>query len=253
MLLALKRLPLAIMPHHGPNVQVARKVYAYEGWQANLSYQEIQKRDRVRFGTQHRELSHSSIQRYVSNGKKLRNAAYVKSKIYTALNRKTMTVPQKRFLTLALLAVCTTSSVELDQQLVGAEVSEGRDRFPTQSIDNTLRRIGFKHKKATLYNARRCPIESARARAALAAYDVRCVLVLDASHINADAAQRKYGRALGGLEAVSSVYTCSGNECVSVLGAFSIDGFEMRACSIVVRLCCSSPHRGNPRGLNPED
>jgi hypothetical protein len=235
LLLALKRLPLAVMPRRGPNVQAARKVYAYECWQQNLSWQDIQKEDRIKFGTQHRKLSRTSIKRYVSNGEKLRNAAYVKPKIYKAPHKKTMTVPQKRFMTLALLAVCTTSSVELDQRLVAAEVADGRDRFPVSTINETLRRIGFKHKKATLYNARRCPIESARARAALAAYDVRCVLVLDASHIKADAAQRKYGRALGGAEAVSSVFTCSGNECVSVMGAFSIDGFEMQACSVLVR------------------
>ena len=179
MLLALKRLPLAVMPRRGPNVQAARKVYAYECWQQNLSWQNIQKEDRIKFGTQHRKLSRRMIQQYVSNGEKLRNAAYVKPRIYKVPHRKTMTVPQKRFMTLALLAVCTTSSVELDQRLVAAEVADGRDRFPVATINKTLRRIGFKHKKATLYNARRCPIESARARAALAAYDVRCVLVLD--------------------------------------------------------------------------
>lgn len=110
------------MPRRGPNVQAARKVYAYECWQQNLSWQDIQKEDRIKFGTQHRKLSRRSIRHYVSNGGKLRNAAYVKPRIYKAPHRKTMTVPQKRFMTLALLAVCTTSSVELDQRLVAAEV-----------------------------------------------------------------------------------------------------------------------------------
>ena len=99
------------MPRRGPNVQAARKVCAYEGWQQNLSWQDIQKEDRIKFGTQHRKLSRTSIKRYVSNGEKLRNAAYVKPKIYKAPHRKTMTVPQKRFMTQALLAVCTTSIV----------------------------------------------------------------------------------------------------------------------------------------------
>jgi hypothetical protein len=62
----------------GPNVQAARKVCAYEGWQQNLSWRDIQKEDRIKFGTQHRKLSRRSIQQYVSNGEKLRNAAYVK-------------------------------------------------------------------------------------------------------------------------------------------------------------------------------
>jgi hypothetical protein len=68
LLLALKRLPLAVMPRRGPNVQAARKVYAYECWQQNLSWQDIQKEDRIKFGTQHRKLSRASIERYVSNG-----------------------------------------------------------------------------------------------------------------------------------------------------------------------------------------
>jgi hypothetical protein len=82
-----------------------------------------------------------------------------------------MTVPQKRLMTMASLAVCSTSWVELDQRLVAAEVADGRDRFPVSTINETLRHIGFEHKKATLYNAQRCPIESARARTALVAYD----------------------------------------------------------------------------------
>ena len=126
------------MPRRGPNVQAARKVYAYECWQQNLSWQDIQKEDRIKFGTQHRKLSRTCIQQYVSNGEKLRNAAYVKPRIYKAPHRKTMTVPQKRFMTLALLAVCTTSSVELDQRLVAAEVADGRDqglrRYPRLRI-----------------------------------------------------------------------------------------------------------------------
>ena len=134
MLLALKRLPLAVMPRRGPNVQAARKVCAYEGWQQNLSWQDIQKEDRIKFGTQHRKLLRRSIQHYVSNGEKLRNAAYVKPKIYKAPHRKTMTVPQKRFMTQALLAVCTTSSVELDQRLVAAEVANGRDKIDRVSM-----------------------------------------------------------------------------------------------------------------------
>ena len=84
------------MPHRGPNVQVARKVYAYEGWQQNLSWWDIRKEDHIKFGTQHRKLSRRSIQHYVSNGEKLRNAAYVKPKIYKAPHRKSMTVPQRR-------------------------------------------------------------------------------------------------------------------------------------------------------------
>ena len=93
------------MPRRGPNVQAARKVYAYECWQQNLSWQDIQKEDRIKFGTQHRKLSRASIKRYVSNGEKLRNAAYVKPKIYKAPHKKTMTVPQKRFMTLAMKQV----------------------------------------------------------------------------------------------------------------------------------------------------
>jgi hypothetical protein len=72
LLLALKRLPLAVMPRRGPNVQAARKVYAYEGWQQTLSWQDIQKEDHIKFGTQHMKLSRRSIQQYVSNGERAR-------------------------------------------------------------------------------------------------------------------------------------------------------------------------------------
>ena len=49
-MLALKRLPLAVMPRRGPNVQATRKVYASECWQQNLSWQDIQKEDRIMVG-----------------------------------------------------------------------------------------------------------------------------------------------------------------------------------------------------------
>ena len=63
---------------------------------------------------------------------------------------------------------------------------------------------------------------------------IRCLIFIDASHVAQDDAQRKRGRAAKGQPAISQVYTCSGGELVSVMGAFNVDGFVMGAVDVVV-------------------
>ena len=74
-----------------------------------------------------------------------------------------------------------------------AEASQ-RTKFAHSTIDDAIHEANITAKKTTIYNARRCPVLSARCCVALSRYDVGQTIFLDASHIGSDVAQRKRAR-----------------------------------------------------------
>jgi hypothetical protein len=222
-----------------------RKLYAYNLGVAGTSYRTIQKLDQRRFGNQNTEMALGTISSIMSIGKLTGDPCFA-SPAYSP--GRTLTYDHKKLILDALVACVTASTAELERKLQRAEAT-ARTTFAHSSIDAAIRAAGITLKRVTLYNARRCPVESALARRAVNCYDVRCVLVFDASHIAADEAQRNHGRAPRGKAAIGHVFHCAGGGLVSVLAAMSIDGMDMRVCRIVVR---SPPSARAPPELPPE-
>ena len=209
----------------------ARKRYAWQLIQRSVRYADIRDRITKRFGTQHGPISNGALTDIKAAATLTGDPCFASPLIRSG---KTLTYAQKRTILDALLEECTTTTAELSARLRAVETS-ARTRFCHSTIDDAIRAAYFTLKRVTVYNARRDPFESAQARRAIGCYDVRCVLVLDASHIASDEAQRRQGRAPRGARALCSAYPCSGNQLLSVLGAMSIDGMEMAACDVVVR------------------
>ena len=213
---------------------------AKAGWK----YDDIMEEDAKREGTKVQKMSKSAISRALEADRRWGDAAGCGGKtIYKHHTKCSLSVVHKMLILSALALCCTVSTRELGDSLRAAEAT-ARTSFPHPSIDAFIRSAGITRKKATVYNARRDPMECARARVAIRQFPVECLIVVDASHIAADAAQRKYGRSARGRPALTSNFTCSGMRLVSVLGAFTIDGFELEACDVVVR----APPAGRPAG-----
>jgi hypothetical protein len=221
-----------------------RKLYAYNLGVAGTSYRTIQKLDQRRFGNQNTEMALGTISSIMSIGKLTGDPCFAPPAYSPG---RTLTYDHKKLILDALVACVTASTAELERKLQRAEAT-ARTTFAHSSIDAAIRAAGITLKRVTLYNARRCPVESALARRAVNCYDVRCVLVFDASHIAADEAQRNHGRAPRGKAAIGHVFHCAGGGLVSVLAAMSIDGMDMRVCRIVVR---SPPSARAPPELLP--
>ena len=159
-----------------------RKIFCYQLLKRGVPHSVIQYRVREQFGHQHGEIASSTLSKIKRAGDLTGDPTYV-SKIIRPGH--TLTYAHKKLILAELLALCTASTDELEAKLRVAETT-ARTVFAHETINTAIRAASWTRKRTTIYNARRCPYESARVRQALKAYDMCQVLYLDASHIADD-------------------------------------------------------------------
>jgi hypothetical protein len=211
------------------HIRSDQKRYAYSLVKQGLKYSAVSANVRTWFGRKYPPISKGTLSSIKTIGDLTGDPAYVPKCVKLG---QTLTYAHKKLILDELLALCTTSTRELEVKLQAAEQTQRTD-FAHTTINVAIRAAMFTRKKVTLHNDRRDPIQSARVRTALRAYPIECVLNLDASHIRSDEAQRRFARAPVGSRAHSGVFTCANGTLVSVLVGFTIDGFEMDICEIV--------------------
>ena len=152
----------------GRRIDRARKVAAAIQACAGVPYDEIIRNDRHVFGAQHDRLKKPAITRAKQRFRRFGDAAYTEARHYGG---KTLGFHHKVLVLRALNRCCTTSTKELATALRLAETESNRS-FAHSTIDDAIREAGWTCKRVTLYNARRCPYESAATRVALGKYPV---------------------------------------------------------------------------------
>ena len=229
LLLAFTSAPECAMGH--TFIDNARKRYSYQllKHRPALQYSMISHRVQEQFGKRQPLIAPSTLTAIKQAGDLTGDPCYTSPVLRAG---RTLTYGHKKLILDELMELCTVSTAELERKLRQVELTQ-RTSFASSTIDDAIRAASWTSKKVTLLNARRCPYASAQTRVALGAYPVECILVLDASHIASDEAQRRRGRAPRGSAAHSNVFTCAGGELMSVLGAITIDGFDMDICEVV--------------------
>jgi hypothetical protein len=235
LLLLYRRATAAVCKMGYTRISAKRKRFAYlqlccrDKHGLPLNHGRIRTNMRAHFGRQYRPLCDSTLQAIKQTGDVTGDPTYVSRVVRFD---RTLTYRHKKLLLDELHRCCTTATKELERKLREEEPT-ARSNFAHSTINDAIRAALITAKRVTQVNRRRSNYESARAREAIKQYDVRCILELDASHIASDEAQRRMGRSRRNTAAFSRVFTCAGNQLVSVLGAFTIDGFEMDMCDVV--------------------
>ena len=143
-----------------------------------------------------------------------------------------------RWLRAQLVACSQRSTTELSASLGEQEVGfSPRQTFAHSTIDDFVREgEGNTVKVLTVYDPRLDLAESARCRAALKRYPAKCLVVIDASHVDTrlDSARRR-GRSKKGTRAYARQFLSGDGKLRSVLGVMTIDGMQVDACGFLVR------------------
>ena len=216
----------------GVHIPAPQKQHAFRQGSAGVHWKVIQKNQLREFGTRAPVMSRQTIMRTIAGG--FKTAAELR--VRRTRPGSTLTGRHRRLLRDAMQQLSENWTEELSAMLGREEagVSQRTD-FARSTIDDFLRNDEqMTSKVLTVYDPRKDVAESARCRSALRRYPLRCLVVIDASHVDTrkDSARRR-GRAKRGKRAFARQFLSSDGKLRSVMGVMTMNGMEVDACGFL--------------------